>query len=84
MSPGANFTDAPVQDAGGRNVWVLNHLGQDFVVLSCGPPPAGEVRLANGVAARVIRVGQDVHDVRGLLAQRCDARPGTVYLLRPD
>jgi 3-(3-hydroxy-phenyl)propionate hydroxylase len=23
-------------------------------------------------------------DVRGVLARRCDARPGTVYLLRPD
>jgi 3-(3-hydroxy-phenyl)propionate hydroxylase len=25
-----------------------------------------------------------VVDVQGLAARRCDARPGTVYLLRPD
>ena len=25
-----------------------------------------------------------VHDVRGIAAQRYDARPGTAYLIRPD
>jgi 3-(3-hydroxy-phenyl)propionate hydroxylase len=84
MSPGTNFTDAPVQDARGREGWLLNHLGQDFVVLSFGPAPMSEVRLDNGVGARVLSVGTDLRDTQGLLTQRCDARPGTVYLLRPD
>jgi 3-(3-hydroxy-phenyl)propionate hydroxylase len=84
MSPGTNFTDAPVQDAHGRDGWLLNQLGQEFAVLSFGPAPAREIRLANGVTARVITVGDDLRDGRGLLTQRCDAAPGTVYLLRPD
>jgi 3-(3-hydroxy-phenyl)propionate hydroxylase len=84
MTPGTNIADAPVQDAQGRDGWLLNHLGQDFVLLSFGPAPAPEVRLDSGVSARVITVGRDVHDAAGLLAQRLDARPGTVYLLRPD
>jgi 3-(3-hydroxy-phenyl)propionate hydroxylase len=88
LRPGTNFTDAPIQDAEGRDGWLLNQLGQDFVLLSFGPAPVGEVRLGDdasgGVAARVLTVGRDVHDAQGLLAQRCDARPGTVYLLRPD
>ena len=25
-----------------------------------------------------------LHDVQGLAARRCDARPGTCYLIRPD
>jgi 3-(3-hydroxy-phenyl)propionate hydroxylase len=84
LRPGTNFTDAPVQDARGRDGWLLNQLGTDFVLLSFGPAPVAEVRLANGVAARVLTVGTDIQDAQGLLAQRCDARPGTVYLLRPD
>jgi 3-(3-hydroxy-phenyl)propionate hydroxylase len=36
------------------------------------------------ITARVLSVGGDVEDVQGLLAQRYDARPGTVYLIRPD
>ena len=84
MSPGTNFTDAPVQDTRGRDAWLLNQLGQGFVVLSFGPAPVAEVRLDNGVSARVISVGQDLRDLRGLLTERCDARPGTAYLLRPD
>ena len=84
MSPGTNLADAPVRDAHGREGWLLNHLGQDFVVLSFGESPAAEVRLASGVSARVIQVGKDIHDARGLLAQRLDGRPGTAYLVRPD
>lgn len=84
MKPGTNFTDAPVQDRAGRDGWLLNHLGQDFIVLCFGPASQRTVALDNGVSARVIEVGRDLLDTQGLLARRCDARPGTVYLLRPD
>ena len=34
--------------------------------------------------APVLEVGRDLADVDGLLTQRYDGRPGTVYLIRPD
>ena len=37
-----------------------------------------------GISARVLHVGGEVEDSEGLLAQRYDAAPGTVYLIRPD
>ena len=36
------------------------------------------------VSAQVLAVGKDLIDAHGVLAQRYDARPGTVYLIRPD
>ena len=36
------------------------------------------------MAAEVVCVGRDFSDARGPAAQRYDAQPGTVYLLRPD
>ena len=38
----------------------------------------------DGVGARVVSVGMDLVDANGVLAERYDARPGTVYLIRPD
>jgi len=32
----------------------------------------------------VLSVGVDLEDVKGLVAERYDARPGTFYLIRPD
>jgi 3-(3-hydroxy-phenyl)propionate hydroxylase len=83
MRPGTNCADAPVRDADGRTGWLLGHLGQDFVALSFGAAPAGEVR-AGDVAARVLTVGRDVIDAEGLLRERYDGQPGTVVLIRPD
>jgi 3-(3-hydroxy-phenyl)propionate hydroxylase len=84
MRPGAPCADAPVTVAG-RPGWLLNHLGGGFVLLAFGDVPADDVAVAvGGVAARVLRVGRDLADARGLLAERYDARPGTVYLIRPD
>ena len=84
MKPGTNAADAPLQDAQGRQSWLLNELGQDFVLLSFGPAPIAELSLGNGVKARVLTVGRDLQDSLGLIAERYDGRPGTVYLLRPD
>lgn len=83
MVPGTNAADAPVANAAGQRGWLLNHLDHGFTLLSFGPVPSAEVAFG-GVSARVLCVGRDLVDVDGLLAQRYDGRPGTVYLLRPD
>lgn len=85
--PGAVLTDAPLWRADGQAVWLLRALGPDFTLLCFGEPPEG---LAQGVAAplgedlRVLRIGHDLHDPEGLLAQRLDAQPHSAYLVRPD
>jgi 3-(3-hydroxy-phenyl)propionate hydroxylase len=83
MRPGTNAADAPITDAHGRPGWLLNHLGNGFVLLVFGDGPVDEIGV-DGVAARVLRVGRDLHDPKGVLTSRYDGRPGTVYLLRPD
>ncbi len=79
MVPGAPAADAPL-DGGG---WLLRRLdGRHFAALVFG----------DGEAAAKIRAGAgglvtvDVIDLpaQGLVAERYDARPGTVVLLRPD
>jgi 3-(3-hydroxy-phenyl)propionate hydroxylase len=83
MRPGTNCADAPVREADGRAGWLLQHLGQGFTLLSFGETPADAVHV-DGVQARPLVVGRDLHDAEGLLAQRYDGQPGTVYLIRPD
>ncbi|HRK39163.1 MAG TPA: FAD-dependent oxidoreductase [Burkholderiaceae bacterium] len=81
MSPGTNCADAPVT-VNGQAAWLLNQLGDGFVLL-CFGPGARPVSVGN-VTARVLEVGKDLQDAQGVLAQRYDAQPGTVYLIRPD
>ena len=81
MRPGTNCADAPVSRAGKRT-WLLNQLPRDFALLAFGPVPAGAA--SGGSAPALLTVGEDLLDVDGLLAQRYDGRPGTVYLIRPD
>jgi 3-(3-hydroxy-phenyl)propionate hydroxylase len=80
MAPGTNCADAPIH-ANDKDAWLLDHLGQGFVLLSFGP--AAPVS-AGKVTARVLEVGKDIQDTHGVLAARYDAQPGTVYLIRPD
>jgi 3-(3-hydroxy-phenyl)propionate hydroxylase len=80
MFPGTNCADAPIQK-GGNDSWLLNQLGNGFALLSFGPAQAVTVA---GFTTEVIEVGKDIQDTKGLLAQRYDAKPGTVYLIRPD
>jgi 3-(3-hydroxy-phenyl)propionate hydroxylase len=80
MTPGTNCADAPIQ-ADGKDAWLLDHLGEGFVLLSFGP--AASVFVGK-VTAKVLEVGKDIQDAHGVLAQRYDAQPGTVYLIRPD
>lgn len=77
LRPGTVCADAPVR-VQGRPDWLLNQLGQGFTLLSFGPLPDAPPGLS------LLQVGQDLVDSDGVLTQRYDARPGTVYLIRPD
>lgn len=80
--PGQVCADAPLT-RDGKPGWLLNQLGQGFVLLCFGENPQHEVSIAS-LATHILLVGRDVEDAHGLIAQRYDARPGTVYLIRPD
>ena len=85
MLPGAPAADAPVTLPDGTPSWLLAQLGPGFTVLVAGEAPAALKDLdGHGLAVKVLSVGWDVADPDGVLAQRYDLRPGTVYLLRPD
>lgn len=100
MLPGTNCADAPVRYAGQPDwlLNVLNSTmasqqatdGQaagGFTLLVFGAKPPLPNVVEGRISARVLTVGEaaeDVQDVEGLLAQRYDAQPGTVYLIRPD
>ncbi|MBN8493324.1 MAG: FAD-dependent oxidoreductase [Burkholderiales bacterium] len=89
MKPGTNCADAPLQRQG-QPAWLLNVINTlhgpagGFTLLCFGPRPAVESVAEGPLVARVLSVGDDVQDADGLLAQRYDAQPGTVYLIRPD
>lgn len=71
VAPGSSALDAPVQDG-----WLLDALGNDFVLLTkeCDLSVEG---------ARVVDV-DTLGDVEGLIASRYDLKPGSAYLFRPD
>ncbi|MCX2861156.1 FAD-dependent oxidoreductase [Paucibacter sp. PLA-PC-4] len=72
LRPGSPCLDAPLGEG-----WLLHQLGREFfTLLSFGP--AEPVGVGTTVAVPLI-VPAD-----GLLAERYDARPGSVYLIRPD
>jgi 3-(3-hydroxy-phenyl)propionate hydroxylase len=81
MVPGAPAADAPLDDGG----WLLHRLdGAGFAALvfdgDAAVVHAGAAVLpAPQVAVQVLAL-----PARGLAAQRYDATPGTVVLLRPD
>ncbi len=80
MVPGAPAVDAPL-DGGG---WLLRQLsGNGFAALVFGDDAAALAAVRAGSEGRapvaIVRL-----PATGLAAARYDARPGTVYLLRPD
>ena len=87
MVPGAVAADAPIVLAGGRRRWLLRELGHgDFTALVFGDDEASDRSVRAVIdadpAVRLLRVR--LNDDNALATQRYDARPGTVYLLRPD
>jgi 3-(3-hydroxy-phenyl)propionate hydroxylase len=93
MLPGAPMEDAPVM-VDGRSGWLLRQFGaashHGFVVMVFGDAPVALP--ATPVPLHLMRVVEPgpglpadaVVDIEGLVARRYDARPGTVYLMRPD
>lgn len=82
MNPGTNCADAPIK-VNGQDGWFLNQLGSNFVLLCFGPAPAKDFNSGN-VQVDILEVGKDLDDADGVLADRYDAQPGTLYLIRPD
>lgn len=91
LVPGAPAADAPVVRADGSAGWLLRELNPTgFSALVFGDDSGGG-DLAERSARAVAEADPSVKLVRialntghALAAQRYDARPGTVYLLRPD
>ncbi len=87
MVPGAPAADAPV-GVDGAPGWFLREIGGEFTLLCFGTAPDAVPDLA--VPLRRVLVGGAPQpgwrwlEEDGMLSQRFDARPGTVYLLRPD
>jgi 3-(3-hydroxy-phenyl)propionate hydroxylase len=77
---GAPLPDAPLTDRSGRPVWLLDAIGGEEAILhmrgSEAPPPAQ--------GRKLLVVGEDLIDTRGLFSSRFDATPGATYLVRPD
>ena len=99
MVPGAPMDDAPVQHAG-QDSWLLDHAGNQFrVMLFVDAQPSVDVLAqlqalaADPIAARPLLIApralevpgvEVLVDSQGWVVKRYDAKPGTVYLLRPD
>jgi 3-(3-hydroxy-phenyl)propionate hydroxylase len=78
---GAPAPDVPVRTRGGARRFLLEALCGNFEVLwvrDDGPRPD----VPDGI--KLTTIGEDLLDCEHLFAQRFDAKPGTVYLLRPD
>lgn len=96
LAPGAPMDDAPLQTSAGAAAWLLDALDARFHLLvfarsALDVDPAALRELSEGMAVHVVTPAPlpnvdlaQLIDHRGVLARRCDARPGTVYLLRPD
>ena len=83
--PGASLWDAPIKSRSGKAMFLTDAFtreGAQFTLLGFGN--GADIEAPAGVTA--IRVGGEdgFVDSEGLAAARYDAKPGTVYLLRPD
>lgn len=83
VAPGTNCADAPIEVAG-RQGWLLNLLGDQFIILVFGQMPLAKPVIWGGVTAKTLVAGVDFTDPSGLAAQRYDGNAGAVYLIRPD
>ncbi|SOD98235.1 FAD-dependent oxidoreductase [Caenispirillum bisanense] len=88
MAPGCPAADAPLT-VDGRDSWLLDHLGGCFTLLYFSPdgtvPEALTAFEQDPVPVKVLAVGTPrIADAKGVVTQRYDGRPGTLYLIRPD
>ena len=80
MVPGAPAVDAPLREGG----WLLRRLhGRGFAALVFGDA-APSLQAVHGGSAGIAEVDVIALPAEGVAAERYDARPGTVILLRPD
>jgi 3-(3-hydroxy-phenyl)propionate hydroxylase len=81
MVPGAPALDAPLEDG----TWLLKRLvGEGFTALAFGADAAGVGQTVRSGSEGLVTVELVQLPAAGLAAERYDARPGTLYLLRPD
>lgn len=89
LAPGDVCVDAPVRGPQGER-WLLEQLGGRFCALyfpGAESPAAVRASLPPALALVVVSPTPQTgatHDVEGLVSARYDARPGTLYLIRPD
>ena len=99
MVPGAPMDDAPVR-VQGQEAWLLDQVGRGFQALWFVDAQPSADALAKlqalqqaAVPVHTLLVSREalevpgwpvLQDVQGWMAQRYDATPDTVYLLRPD
>lgn len=89
MQLGAAAIDAPLKDANNNDIWLLDILANQFTVLYFAPQDEqkdldAELKAQISKDINVLTVGKDVFDTSGLAAKRYDAKPGSLYLFRPD
>ena len=92
MRPGAAAADAPLPgtDGAAAPAWLLRQLdGKSFAALVFDGPgterdTAAALQAIQAGSQGLVSVRSLVLPIEGLAAQRYDAQPGTVYLLRPD
>ena len=85
--PGSPAADAPIAQPGGAGGWLLQALQGGFTALCFGDEAAASVASADRsrVPVAVKRIGRSaLADPSGKAAERYDATPGTIYLIRPD
>jgi 3-(3-hydroxy-phenyl)propionate hydroxylase len=93
MRPGSPAANAPLLD-GNRPAWLLDRLGGEGFTALCFVATGADMRAARDSLGRIAAAatvfvapnGLDgaLRDAEGLAFRRYDARPGTVYLVRPD
>lgn len=83
LAPGSPALDAPVASGRGRQ-WLLELLGDRFVLLAGSLAHAPRTLDLHGEAVPVLVCGRDFEDHEGLVAARYDLSPGATYLFRPD
>jgi 3-(3-hydroxy-phenyl)propionate hydroxylase len=84
--PGAPALDAPIEREG-RTAWLLETIREGFTILRFGDAKTGPLfSPSENRNVRVVTIGSDgdARDSEGLVAARYDAKPGSVYLFRPD